>query len=329
LPLIGTGDWNDGMNRVGEHGRGESVWLGWFLHATLCAFVPVASARKETERAARWTAHAAALRESLEREAWDGNWYRRGYFDDGTPLGSQGGDECRIDSIAQSWSVISGAADSARAEQAMAAVDEQLILRDAGLALLFTPPFDRTPLDPGYIKGYPPGLRENGGQYTHAAAWSVIAFAGLGQGDKAAALFSLLNPINHTSTRTAVRRYKVEPYVVAADVYSVAPHTGRGGWTWYTGSAGWMYRAGVESILGFHKEGSHLYLEPCIPPQWPRFAIVFKYGSARYEIAVENPNSVSRGVASTMVDGVPLRDGISRIPLRDDGEIHHVRIVLG
>ncbi len=329
LPLIGTGDWNDGMNRVGEHGRGESVWLGWFLHATLCAFVPVARARNETERVTRWTAHAAALRESLEREAWDGGWYRRGYFDDGTPLGTRAGDECRIDSIAQSWSVISGAADPARAMQAMAAVDEQLILRDPGLALLFTPPFDRTPLDPGYIKGYPPGLRENGGQYTHAAAWSVIAFASLGQGDEAAALFSLLNPINHTNTRTAVRRYKVEPYVVAADVYSVAPHAGRGGWTWYTGSAGWMYRAALEAILGFHLHGTHLALSPCIPKQWPRFDLVFRHRSARYEIAVVNPNGVNRGVVAATLDGCALPAGEPRIHLLDDGVTHRIEITLG
>jgi cyclic beta-1,2-glucan synthetase len=224
---------------------------------------------------------------------------------------------------------MSAAADPIRAEQAMRAVDEQLIRRNDNLALLFTPPFDRTSLDPGYVKGYPPGLRENGGQYTHAAAWSVIAFAQLGQGDKATALFAMLNPINHTSTRTGLRQYKVEPYAVAADVYSVAPHVGRGGWTWYTGSAGWMYRAGIESLLGFHKQGSHLHLAPCIPPQWPRFEMVFKHASARYEIAVENPNGVSRGVASTTVDGVPLPDGESRIPLRDDGAIHRVRIVLG
>ena len=191
----------------------------------------------------RWLKHATSLQAALEREGWDGDWYRRGYFDDGTPLGSATNDECRIDSIAQSWGVISGAADATRATQAMTAVDGQLIRRDAGLALLFAPPFDRTPLDPGYIKGYPPGIRENGGQYTHAATWSVIAFALLGQGDKAAELFSLLNPVNRTTTRANVHRYKVEPYVIAADVYSVAPHVGRGGWTWYTGAAGWLYRA--------------------------------------------------------------------------------------
>jgi cyclic beta-1,2-glucan glucanotransferase len=327
LPLIGTGDWNDGMNRVGEQGRGESVWLGWFLHTTLTGFATVANGRNEPARAAQWVAHAAGLSASLEREAWDGAWYRRGYFDDGTAFGSASNDECRIDSIAQSWGVLSGAANPVRAAQAMAAVDAQLIHRNDGLALLFTPPFEHTPLDPGYIKGYPPGLRENGGQYTHAATWSVMAFAKLGEGDKATELFALLNPINHTSTRTGLRRYKVEPYVVAADVYSVAPHVGRGGWTWYTGAAGWLYRAGLESILGFQLQGGHLLMRPCIPKSWPRFEICFKYCSARYEIVVENPDAVCGGVIRTELDGVAVPG--QRIPLRDDGATHHVRVTLG
>jgi cyclic beta-1,2-glucan synthetase len=327
LPLIGTGDWNDGMNRVGEKGRGESVWLGWFLNAVLAAFAPLAKARGEGARAGKWLAHAAALRAALEREGWDGEWYRRGFYDDGTPLGSATSEECRIDSIAQSWSVISGAAQPERARRAMAAVDEQLIRREDKLAPLFAPPFDRTSLDPGYIKGYPPGIRENGGQYTHAAAWSVIAFAALGEGDKAAELFSLLNPINHSSTRADVQRYKVEPYAVAADVYAVAPHVGRGGWTWYTGSAGWLYRAGLESILGFRVQGAFLLLDPCIPRAWPGFEIVYKYRSARYEIAVENPRGVSRGVASASLDGKALAQ--ARVPLADDGAVHRVGVVLG
>jgi cyclic beta-1,2-glucan synthetase len=329
LPLIGTGDWNDGLNRVGELGKGESVWLGWFLHATLSAFMPLAAARNEQARAATWRTHAIALQTSLERDGWDGDWYRRGFFDDGTPFGSAANEECRIDSIAQSWSVISGAADPARAARAMAAVDDQLIRREAGLALLFTPPFDRTPLDPGYIKGYPPGIRENGGQYTHAAVWSVIAFAVLGDGDKAADLFSLINPINHSNTRASVHRYKVEPYIVAADVYSEAPHVGRGGWTWYTGSAGWMYRAGVESILGLRLRGAFLLLAPCIPKHWPRFKIVFRYGSTRYEIEVENPHGVNRGIATAEFDGRPLSGGPVRVPLQDDGTTHKIRVVLG
>jgi cyclic beta-1,2-glucan synthetase len=317
------------MNRVGERGKGESVWLGWFLHTTLSAFGPLAAARGEQVRAATWQSHAATLQAALDREGWDGDWYRRGYFDDGTPLGSATNDECRIDSIAQSWSVISGAADPARAARAMEAVDEQLIRRDAGLALLFTPPFDRTPLDPGYIKGYPPGIRENGGQYTHAAIWSAMAFAELGDGDKAVDLFSLLNPINHARTRAAVHQYKVEPYVVAADVSSVPPHVGRGGWTWYTGSAGWMYRAGIEWILGFRLRGKFLVLDPCIPKAWPRFEIAFKFYSARYDVTVENPHGVSRGVTRAELDGEMLPEGAARIPLLDDGEIHSVRVILG
>jgi cyclic beta-1,2-glucan synthetase len=330
LPLFGTGDWNDGMNRVGELGRGESVWLGWFLHATLLAFAALARTRDELGRATQWSTHATALRNALERESWDGGWYRRGYFDDGTALGSAASTECRIDSIAQSWGVISGAADPARAALAMAAVGNQLIRRDTGLALLFTPPFDRTALDPGYIKGYPPGIRENGGQYTHAATWSVIAYALLGQGNNAWELFSLLNPINRTSTRTDVHRYKVEPYVIAADVYSVAPHVGRGGWTWYTGSAGWMYRAGLESILGFSVHGTSLLLTPCIPEKWPRFEIVFKHRSARYEIVVDNPHSFSRGIAHAELDGKILASDFQmRIPLVDDGNTHSVRLILG
>jgi cyclic beta-1,2-glucan synthetase len=329
LPLIGTGDWNDGMNRVGEMGKGESVWLGWFLHTTLAAFATLAEARDERARAAPWRAHMAALRNALEQDGWDGGWYRRGYFDDGTPLGSSTSDECRIDSIAQSWSVISGAADPARALRAMGAVDEQLIRGDEGLALLFTPPFDRTPLDPGYIKGYPPGIRENGGQYNHAATWSVIAFAALGQGDKSAEVFSLMNPISRTSTRADVQRYKVEPYAVAADVYSVAPHAGRGGWTWYTGSAGCLYRAGIEAILGFRLQGAFLVLAPCIPKEWPRFEIVYQYHSARYEIAVENPHGVNRGVSRVELDGKTLPDDPARVPLADDGLAHKVRVILG
>jgi cyclic beta-1,2-glucan synthetase len=329
LPLIGAGDWNDGMNRVGEGGQGESVWLAWFLHATLSEFALVAQERGESERALTWQRHATLLRESLEREAWDGEWYRRGYFDDGTPLGAASSDECRIDSIAQSWGVISGAADPVRAVRAMAAVDEHLVRRDDRLVLLFTPPFAQTALDPGYIKGYPPGIRENGGQYTHAATWAVIAFAMLGDGDKAGELFSLLNPINHANSRAASHRYKVEPYVVSADVYSQPPHVGRGGWTWYTGSAGWMYRAGLEWILGFRVQGATLLIDPCVPKGWPGFEIVFCYHSARYEISVENPNGVGRGIECAELDGKELPGSQARVDLRDDGATHRLRVILG
>jgi cyclic beta-1,2-glucan synthetase len=329
LPLIGTGDWNDGMNRVGEEGRGESVWLGWFLHATLSAFAPHATARGEADRAARWGQHARSLQRALERDGWDGDWYRRAYFDDGTPLGSAGGAECRIDSIAQSWAVLSGAANADRAARAMAAVEQYLVRRDQELVLLFTPPFDHAPLDPGYIKGYPPGVRENGGQYSHAAMWSVMAFAALGDGDKAGELFSILNPINRTSTRAGVYRYKVEPYVVAADVYAEPPHVGRGGWTWYTGAAGWMYRAAIESILGFRLRGATLHLDPCIPRAWPSYEITFRYHSTRYAIRVENPCGTMRGIGVVEVDGVAVGAGSEGIPLADDGRTHRLRVVLG
>ena len=330
LPLIGTGDWNDGMNRVGAQGRGESVWLGWFLAATLRSFAAVAVRHADPERATRWLAHSELLRASLENEAWDGGWYRRGYYDDGSPLGSATNDECRIDSIAQSWSVISALGEPARASAAMAAVDTQLLNRAVALAQLFTPPFDRTTQDPGYVKGYPPGIRENGGQYTHAAAWSVIAFARLGQGDKAAQLYSLLNPINHSNSRTGLRRYKVEPYVMAADVYAAPQHIGRGGWTWYTGAAGWMYQAGLEAMLGFRKQGSLLLLNPCIPAAWPAYEISFRFASSRYEIRVRNPDGVSNGVVQALLDGVPLATtGSISVPLADDGVTHSLEITLG
>jgi cyclic beta-1,2-glucan synthetase len=329
LPLIGSGDWNDGMSRVGHEGRGESVWLGWFLHTVLAAFAPIAEGRGERRRAESWRAHMKPLRRSLERHGWDGDWYRRAFFDDGTPLGSALNAECRIDSIAQSWSVLSGAANPPHARRAMAAVEEYLIHRGDGLVLLFTPPFDRSDVDPGYIKGYLPGVRENGGQYTHGAIWSIIAFATLGEGDKAGELFSILNPINDASTRAGVHRYKVEPYVMPADVYAEPPHVGRGGWTWYTGSGGWMYQAGVESILGFRLRGTALVLEPCIPRAWPGYELDFRYHSARYEIVVENPQGVSRGVASVELDGRMLEGEGAAIPLVDDGATHRVRVVLG
>jgi cyclic beta-1,2-glucan synthetase len=328
LPLMGTGDWNDGMNEVGVEGKGESVWLGWFLLAVLSQWADLADARGEGKRATRWREYGGALKEALEREAWDGQWYRRAYFDDGTPLGAAVNDACRIDSIAQSWSVISGAGDPARRARAMAAVHNLLVRRAEGVVLLLTPPFADTALEPGYIKGYVPGVRENGGQYTHAAIWSAIAFAALGDGDRATELFAMLNPINHTNTEAGVQRYKVEPYVVAADVYAEPPHVGRGGWTWYTGSAGWMYRAGLESILGFRLHGARLVIEPCIPRAWRGFEIVFRYRSARYDIVVENPQGVSRGVASVEVDGVVLDSALS-IRLADDQKIHRVRILLG
>ncbi len=328
LPLIGAGDWNDGMNRVGYAGRGESVWLGWFLLVNLREFIPLAEQRGERERAARWRMKADSIRASLEREAWDGEWYKRAFFDDGMPLGSAANDECRIDSISQSWAVLFGAGDPERARHAMASVERHLLRRLDRLLLLLTPPFDRAPFDPGYIKGYPPGIRENGGQYTHAAIWSMIAFAELGDGDKAGELFDLLNPIHHASNRAQVRKYKVEPYAVAADIYSQVPHVGRGGWTWYTGAAGWLHRAGLEWILGLRKRGSTLRIDPCIPRQWKGFEITYRHGGAVYRIAVENPKGVCRGVSAISLDGNELA-GEMAIPLSDDGREHQVRVVLG
>ncbi|HMC58560.1 MAG TPA: protein ndvB, partial [Candidatus Solibacter sp.] len=242
LPLMGTGDWNDGMNLVGEHGKGESVWLAWFMHLVLSEFAQIADSRGEGGRAETWRLHVTALKAALEREAWDGDWYRRAYFDDGTPLGSAQNEECKIDSIAQTWGVISGAAEPGRAQRAITGVDQNLVRRRDGLILLLDPPFDHAAPSPGYIRGYVPGIRENGGQYTHAAAWTVFAFAALGDGERAGEMFRMLNPINHTRSRADVQRYKVEPYVVAGDIYSEPPHVARGGWTWYSGSAGWLYR---------------------------------------------------------------------------------------
>ncbi|TDI29634.1 MAG: hypothetical protein E2P03_09965 [Acidobacteria bacterium] len=328
LPLMGAGDWNDGMNRVGHDGRGESVWLGWFLVPLLEKFSSVADARGETDRSSRWRQAASALTSALEQEAWDGAWYKRAFFDDGTPLGSRENEECRIDSISQSWAVLSGAARPERARQAMESVMEHLVRVDERLLLLFAPPFDKTPQDPGYIKGYIPGIRENGGQYTHAAVWSVMAFAALGEGDRAFDLFSLLSPIHHAGNRTQVDRYKVEPYVVAADIYSQPPHVGRGGWTWYTGASGWLYRAGLESILGFRKEGSTLNMDPCIPRHWKGYGITYQHGETVYRITVENPRSVCRGVSSITLDGVLLPAGTG-IPLERSGGEHHVQVVMG
>jgi cyclic beta-1,2-glucan synthetase len=327
LPLIGSCDWNDGMNRVGHEGRGESVWLAWFLHDTLMRFAPLAEDRGEVQRAERWRRHAASLKDAVERESWDGAWYRRAYFDDGTPLGTAAAAECRIDSLAQSWSAISGAGDPARAQRAMQSVDEYLVRRGDELVLLFTPPFDRTPLDPGYIKGYLPGLRENGGQYTHAAVWCAIAWAALGDGDRAGQLLDILNPINHASTRAGVHAYKVEPYVVAADVYGEPPQVRRGGWTWYTGAAGWMYRAGTEWLLGLRKRGENLEIDPCIPRHWRGFEVRYRHGKTLYEIHVENPTGVSRGVGRIELDA-NVRVGTS-IALVDDGRNHIVRVRLG
>ncbi len=324
LPLIGSGDWNDGMNRVGEHGRGESVWLGFFLYEVLRRFAVTARRHDDEAFAARCEAEAETLRENLERHAWDGAWYRRGWFDDGTPLGSAVNEECRIDSISQSWSVLSGAAGDARRQQAMDSLERHLVRRDAGLVQLLDPPFDRSALDPGYIKGYVPGVRENGGQYTHAAVWATMAYAALGDSERAWELLRMINPVNHARDAAQVEIYKVEPYVVAADVYAVPPHVGRGGWSWYTGSAGWMYRLIVESLLGLHVEGERLRLTPVLPRDWPGFTLHYRHRETDYHIEVRQ---VDEGPAQLLLNGVAQTD-LSGIALVDDGGEHRVAIHL-
>jgi len=317
LPLIGSGDWNDGMSRVGIGGRGESVWLAWFLIRTLHQFAPYAIARGDTGEAEFMRQEAMKYTEAVERHGWDGAWYRRAFYDDGKPIGSASNTECRIDSIAQSWSVLAGTALPDRQTSAMAALNEQLVDEQSRILLLLTPPFNGAEGDPGYIRGYVPGVRENGGQYTHAALWAVIATAAQGRGDRAFELFTMLNPLTHTQTPEGVARYCVEPYVIAADVYSSSSHRGRGGWTWYTGSASWMYRTGLEALLGFRKIGSTLRITPCVPTVWERFSVVYRFGSSSYQIEVREPGAIGRSGARVTIDGVRSAD--SAIPLVDDG----------
>ncbi len=322
LPLIGSGDWNDGMNRVGEQGLGESIWLGFFSCEVFTRFAEVARLHDDKPFAQRCLEEVRQLQAALELHGWDGEWYRRAYFDDGTPLGSHTNTECRIDSIAQSWSVLSGAAPVERQQLAMTALDAHLVRRDAGLVQLLDPPFDKSPLDPGYIKGYVPGVRENGGQYTHAAIWATMAFAQLGDSARAWELLRMINPVNHGSDPARVDIYKVEPYVVSADVYAVAPHIGRGGWSWYTGSAGWMYRLVVESLLGLRLDGAHLRFAPVLPATWEGFEMDYRYRQTWYRIEVQQSDAGSS--AAVWLDGVLQVDGSVR--LADDGAEHQVEI---
>ncbi|MEO8448345.1 MAG: glycosyl transferase [Gemmatimonadota bacterium] len=330
LPLMGSGDWNDGMNRVGRGGRGESVWLGFFLVHVLDGFVLLCDARGDAERAARYRGATARLRTALDEGGWDGGWYRRAYYDDGTPLGSAQSDECRIDAIAQAWAVISRVASPERAAEALDAAERYLVSDADGIIRLLTPPFDKTPHDPGYIKGYIPGVRENGGQYTHGALWVVRAFAELGRTDRAAELLAMLSPITHATTPDQVARYQVEPYVIAADVYGEPPHVGRGGWTWYTGSAGWMYRVGLESLLGFSVVGGRrIRLEPRLPSSWPGYDITYRVpgSEAVYEIRVRRPAD-GEIAPSAKVDGgsLPVVDGAVEIPISPESVRHRVEV---
>ncbi|MCG2786560.1 MAG: cellobiose phosphorylase [Anaerolineae bacterium] len=313
LPLIGAHDWNDGLSRVGKGGQGESVWLGWFIHAALTNFAEICDSYGDKEKMDILRAQAEEFRLALEANAWDGEWYLRAFFDDGEPLGSAANSECQIDSIAQSWAVISGAADSARARTAMQSVYRQLVRHEDGLVQLFNPPFERIARDPGYIKGYPPGIRENGGQYTHAALWTIWAFAQLGENERAAELFRLINPIYHTDLPEKIQRYRVEPYVVAADVYSVAPFNGRGGWTWYTGSASWMYRLGIEQILGIRKRGDELHISPCIPIEWSGFEVDYVFGAEKYHIVVKGIQEGRAKRYEMFVNGKKAENGVVKL----------------
>jgi len=340
LPLFGTGDWNDGMNRVGREGRGESVWMGFFLVTIIDGFLPLCLARDDQERATRYRVYRDQLIHTLNESGWDGGWYRRGYYDDGSPLGSWENKECAIDALAQAWSVLSGVAPTDRARQAMDAVEEHLIDDEQRLIRLLTPPFVDTDHDPGYIKGYVAGVRENGGQYTHAALWVVRAMAALGRRGRASALLDMINPISHAATPEQVERYQVEPYVVAADVYGAPPHVGRGGWSWYTGSSGWMLRVALESVLGLRTEGEMLVMAPCVPDDWPAYSVTWRVpplGADRpgdetsYEIQVVNPDLCSETVVKVTCDGDACSPvaGVARIPLLRDGRTHHLTLTLG
>jgi cyclic beta-1,2-glucan synthetase len=336
LPLMGCGDWNDGMNLVGRAGKGESVWLAWFVYENLRLFAGIARGRNDKAFAEVCNGQAALLRSNIESHAWDGGWYRRAFFDDGTPLGSSDNEECQIDSISQSWAVISGGGDPRRARQAMAAVDKRLVRRDARLIQLLSPPFDKSGQEPGYIKGYVPGVRENGGQYTHAAIWTTMAFAMQGDRERAWELFAMINPINHGSQPDEIERYKVEPYVMCADIYAAPPHTSRGGWTWYTGAAGWMYRLAVETLLGLHLEVDHLRIAPCIPAHWASYKIHYRYRETVYHIAIKRVDKESEQLICVTVDGVAVHevcmDGAEQlqamIPLVDDRREHYVEVDL-
>ena len=327
LPLIGSCDWNDGMNRVGVKGRGESVWLAWFLIEVLRSFIPICELQRQEGPLGFCRQRIEELTEAVEAHGWDGEWYCRAFFDDGTPLGSKANEEAVIDSLPQSWAVISGVADKKRAQQALDSVERLLVRAADKLVLLYTPPFNNSRPHPGYIMGYPPGVRENGGQYTHAAIWVAMAFARIGDAVRCVELLRMLNPIEHSRTSADVSRYQGEPYVVAADIYTLEGKVGRSGWTWYTGSSGWMYRVWLEEVLGFKQRSDTLIIDPTIPSEWTNYSLNYRFHGTSYELVIENPEGVNHGVISVELDGELLKT--VSIPLRNDGLAHHVRVILG
>jgi cyclic beta-1,2-glucan synthetase len=327
LPLMGTGDWNDGLNRVGVAGKGESVWLAWFLVDVLRRLSELSDAQGRTDLSRTYEQQRETLIRRVEEAAWDGQWYLRAFFDDGKPLGTSASQEARIDSLPQSWACLSGAAEAGRGKAALDSAFRHLVLEDEGLVLLFTPPIDKMEPSPGYIRGYPPGVRENGGQYTHAAIWFAMALARQGAGERAAKILRLLNPVEHSRDSQAVWRYGIEPYVVAADIYRLPGHIGQGGWSWYTGSAAWMYKAWVEEVLGLKVRGDHLHMDPVVPGWWEGFRLRYRHGEAVYEIQVDNPDRCERGVSRVEMDGQPLPAGV--VPLERGLVKHRVLVRMG
>ena len=325
LPKIGSGDWNDGFSTVGNKGKGESVWLGFFLYGILDKFIPICKQKGEEELAQKYTTIQNQLKRALNTNGWDGRWYKRAFMDDGNILGSMENDECRIDSIAQSWSIISQAGDNDKKYISMDSLENHLVDRENGIIKLLDPPFAKGKLEPGYIKAYLPGVRENGGQYTHAAIWVIIAEALLGFGDKALEFYRMINPIEHSRTKEASNKYKVEPYVIPADIYGAGNLAGRGGWTWYTGSSSWFYKAGIEYILGLKIEDGYLRIDPCIPKDWKEYSMQYKWENSVYTIKVSNPNNKNTGVTKVLLNGIEVEN---KIKLDNSNGIYHIEIIM-
>lgn len=325
LPKIGSGDWNDGFSTVGNKGKGESVWLGFFLYYILNKFIPICHEKGEEELAQKYEKIKINLKKALNSNGWDGRWFRRAFMDDGNVLGSMENDECRIDSIAQSWSIISGAGDNDKKYISMESLENHLVDRENGIIKLLDPPFEKGKLEPGYIKGYLPGVRENGGQYTHGAIWVIIAEAMLGFGDKAAELYRMINPIEHARTKEASKKYKVEPYVIAADVYGASNLAGQGGWTWYTGSSSWYYKAGIEYLLGLKVENGYIRIEPCIPKEWKEYQIQYKWKESIYHIKIKNPEGKNTGVSKVILNEKEVEN---RIKLDGSRNIYQIEVIM-